>query len=153
MAGPTTEVLNDDIRVLRDEVHRVDLDVHVLGTQVQGIITAIKILGVFTLASLLSGVWWGASLTAKVDGLATRLDKVEVKVDDFGKRIDKLEARVDEFGKRIEQIDAKVEDLGMRVDDLGKRVDDLGKRIDARFDRLEGSIGRLIEASRPPVKP
>jgi outer membrane murein-binding lipoprotein Lpp len=125
MPGPTTEVLNDDIRILRDEVHRVDLDVRELITKVGGIITSIKILGVFTLGGLASGLWWGGSLTTKVDGLSGRIDKVET-------RIEKLETKID-----------------ARFD----KVDDRFKEINARFDRLEGLIGKLLEQSKPAVKP
>ncbi len=139
MAGPTTEVLNDDIRILRDEVHGVDLDLRELITQVKVIIGTIKVLGVFTLASLLSGVWWGSSLTTKVDGLGTRLDKLET-------RGDKLETKVDGVGSRLDKIET-------RLDRFEAEVDSRFDKIDARFDRLEASIARLIEQSRPATKP
>ena len=125
MPGPTTEILNDDVRLLRDEIHRADLYVHEVGTQVKVIIATVKILGLFTLASLLSGVWWGSSLTTKVDGLGTRLDKLET-------RVDKFEAKVD---ARFDKVDAQ------------------SKEIDARFDRLEASIAKLIEQTKPAPKP
>ena len=132
MTGATTEVLNEDIRTLRDEVHGADHDVRGLSTKVGGIILGVQILGVFTLASLLSGVWWGASLTAKVDSLGVRFDKLEA-------RGDKLEAKVDAIGTRLDKLEAKVAAHF--------------EKIEARFDRLEASIARLIEQSRPAVKP
>ncbi len=139
MAGPTTEVLNEDIRTLRDEVHGADLDVRELSTKVGGIILTVQVLGVFTLASLLSGVWWGASLTTKVDGLGTRFDKLEA-------RSDKLEAKVDAIDTRLDKLEAKAD---AHFEKIEARFD----KIDARFDRLEASIARLIEQSRPAVKP
>ena len=125
MAGPTTEVLNDDIKSLRDETHRIDLDVRELSTKVNGVTSGIRLLGVFTLASLLSSVWWGASLTTKGDGLGSRLDKLEAKVD----------ARFDKIDAQFKEIDAQF------------------KEIDGRFDRLEASIARLIEQTKPAARP
>ena len=132
MAGPTTDVLNEDIRILRDEVHGVDLDVREVSTKVDGILTSIKILGLFTLGGLMSGIWWGASLTTKVDGLSGRLDKNET-------RLEKVEAKVDDLGKRFDRVDA--------------RFDRLEASVDARFDRLEALIAKLFDQSKSAVKP
>ena len=72
MAGPTTEVLNDDLKDLREDFHKLEVnvrgDIRELSTKVNGIIGAIKLLSLFTLGGLISSVWWGASLAAKVDG-------------------------------------------------------------------------------------
>ena len=95
MAGPTAEVLNDDLKSLREEFHRLEVaingdihrvevelkgDIRELSTQVKGIITAVKILAVFALVSLISGVWWGATITADVRNLDKRFDKLEASI-------------------------------------------------------------------------
>ena len=142
MPGPTTEILNDDVRLLRDEIHRADLYVHEVGTQVKIIMSTVKVLGVFTLASLLSGVWWGASLTVKVDGLGMRIDKLEA-------RGDKLEAKVDGLGSRIDKLETRIDKLEAKVDARFDKIDAQFKEVDARFDRLEVSIAKLIEQTKP----
>jgi len=139
MAGPTTEVLNDDIRILRDEVHGVDLDVRELSTKVGGILTSIKLFAIFVFASVMGSVWWGGALTSKVDGLGIRLDKVEA-------RSEKLETKVDGLGTRLEKLET-------RVGAIESRLDKFEAKVDARFDRLEGMIGKLLDPSRPAVKP
>jgi hypothetical protein len=108
MPGPTTEVLNDDIKALREDLHKVEValirevqrvelglarDLAVHGNQLRGIVVAIRLLIVLAITSIGGSIWWGATVTAKVDGLERRLDKSDA-------RFDRLEASI---GKVLEQ--------------------------------------------------
>jgi hypothetical protein len=87
---------------LKEEVHGVDNRLTVLSTQVKGMLSGIRTLAVLTLASVLSGVWWGATITSKVDALEKRFARFEAKVD---ARFDKLEAS---FDARFEKLEASI---------------------------------------------
>lgn len=95
MPGPTTESINDDVKTIRDDLHKfqvgITADVRELSVSVKGLLGAIRILTVLTLTSLAGSIWWGATLTADVKNLGGRFDKFEAKVDD---RLDKLESSI-----------------------------------------------------------
>lgn len=95
MAGPTTESVNDDVKTLRDEVHRfqvgITADVRELKVQVGGLLSAIRVLIVLTLTSIAGSIWWGATLTADVKNLGTKIDDRAKVIDS---RLDKLESTI-----------------------------------------------------------
>ena len=115
MAGPTTEVLNDDMKELKGEMHKLAIELAELRQEVRDAVGLAKWAGTVLVATLLTsgvaGIIWGASLTAKVYGMESRANE---KFQEAGSRLDRLESR-----------------------------------IDARFDKLEASIGRLIEQTKP----
>jgi hypothetical protein len=104
MAGPTTEVLNDDLKTVREDLHKLEVavrgDIRELSTQVRGLLSSIRILGVLAITSLAASIWWGATLTADVKNLAVR-------------------------------------------------IDDKAKVVEARLDRLEASVAKILEQTRP----
>lgn len=84
MPGPTTESINDDVKVVRDDLHRfqvaITADVRELSVKVGGIIWAIRILAVVALTTVAGAIWWGATLTADVRNINGRLDKLEAGI-------------------------------------------------------------------------
>jgi hypothetical protein len=100
MPGPT-EVLTDDVKGLRDDLHKVELDVREVSTQVRGLLTAIKLLAVLAVSTLGASIWWGATLTADMRHLSSKIDERSSAIDS---RIDKLEAAI---VKALDQAKAK----------------------------------------------
>jgi hypothetical protein len=100
MAGPTTEVLNTALA----EWHQIGIRVAELQTEVRSAIALAKWCGTIFVASLLGGgvsaIWWGASLTTKVNGMETRGNE---KFQEVSNRIDKLEAKLE---GRFDRLDA-----------------------------------------------
>lgn len=129
MPGPTTEVINDDLKGLRDDFHKlaieireanhqiaqkaaqdthqVELDVREIATQVKGILGAIRLLIVLTITSIAGSIWWGATLTADM------------------------------------------KNLEIRAAERSRDIDERFKTIDTRFDRLETAISKVIEQTKP----
>jgi chaperonin cofactor prefoldin len=125
MAGPTTEAVNEDVKELREDLHKTELaltkeiegakkEIAVVGDRVKGILTSIRLVAGLAITSIVASVGWGASLASDMKSLEKRFDKLEVVVD---ARFDKLESS-----------------------------------IATRFDKLEASIAKLIEQNNPAVK-
>jgi len=117
-----TEVLNEDIKELKGDIHKLAIGLAELRTEVRDAIGLAKWAGTILVATLLtSGVGaiiWGAGLTAKVYGMESRTGE-------------------------------KFQEVGARFDKLDARIDRLGSNLDARFARLEASIARAIEQVKP----
>lgn len=125
MPGPSTESINDDVKVLREDlhkvetslqdvihkseaylkesIHKVELDVRELSVQVRGLLASIRLLAVLTVSGLAWAIWSGATLTADVKN-------------------------------------------------LGGRMDDRFKALDVRLERIESAIVRPIETPKPSAK-
>ena len=108
MAGPTTESIVNDVKLLRQDLHAVEtslkdqihgVDRHLAA--ISGEFRAFKWMLGLTLALAIStlggGIWWGGHIDARVGGLEARFDKLESRID---ARFDKLEASI---AKAIEQ--------------------------------------------------
>ena len=143
MAGPTTEVLNDDIKDLRRDIHeRSDL----LGKEFHGVavelaelrgelkvtFNIVKWAGALLVTTILTsgaaGLWWASDISAQVRTLNS---KVAEKAGD---------------------LDAKIEEKFRGVDDRLKAVDEKFKVVDARFDRLESLIIKALDQGRPAMQ-
>jgi len=77
MPGPTTEVLNDDMRqirgsldALKGEVHQLDVGLARLQTEFGLAKWLLGLTLVATLSGIGTGIWWAATLTAEVQHLA-----------------------------------------------------------------------------------
>jgi chaperonin cofactor prefoldin len=106
MAGPTAEVLNEDIKELRDDIHKLAIGLAELRTEVRDAIALGKWAATVLVATLLSSgvgaVLWGASLTTKVYGMEARENE---KFQEVGARLDKLESRLD---ARFDKLEASI---------------------------------------------
>jgi prefoldin subunit 5 len=117
-----TDLLNDDLKelkaevhALRDDIQRVDKDVDRVGNQVKGLLTSIKLLAVVTLTSVGGSIWWGATLSADLRNLNVRSDdrfkvsdaaisRLEMKVETLSLDLRNLEKRFDKFEAKMDQI-------------------------------------------------
>jgi outer membrane murein-binding lipoprotein Lpp len=105
MAGPTTDTLNDDIKDLRGDFHKSQLEIKdefkrvavsqaEVSTQLK-LLIKIATLGITILAGTLitgaaSGIWWASKITYKVDLLESRFDKLESRFDKLETTVDKI---------------------------------------------------------------
>jgi hypothetical protein len=101
-----TEVLNEDIKELKAEIHDLGIGLAELRTEVRDAIALAKYAATIIIATALTGgvgaIWWGASLTTKVYGMETRGNE---KFQEVNARVDKLESRID---ARFDKLDASI---------------------------------------------
>ena len=166
MPGPTTEVLNDDLKGLRDDfhklaleireanhqialkaaqdTHKVELDVREVSTQVKGLLGAIRLLTVLTITSIAGSIWWGATLTADLKHVEIRADErfkaVDARFDRVDSSLKGLETRTDE---RFKAVDARFDRVESSLKNLETKTDERFKAVDARFDRVDSSLKNL----------
>ena len=123
-----TDTLNEDIKELKGDVHKLAIGLAELRQEVRDAIGLAKWAGTVVMGVLLTSgvgaVIWGASLTAKVYGMEARTGE---KFQEVGIRIDKLEVRLD------------------------GRIDKLEANMNARFDKLEASIVKALDQLKPAV--
>jgi hypothetical protein len=101
MPGPTTEVLNDDVKDLRDELHKVEIaikdDLHMLKdeltVEIHRVSVAVEklasefhfakwlfgLLLVTAVSMGLAGVWWAASITSDLRNITKTLEQSRIK--------------------------------------------------------------------------
>lgn len=101
-----TEVLNEDIKELKGEIHQLGIGLAELRQEVRDAIGLAKWAGTVLVATLLTSgigaIIWGASLTAKVYGMEARTGE---KFQETGIRIDRMESRVD---ARLDKLEATI---------------------------------------------
>ncbi len=109
MPGPTTEVLSDDLKEVRSDLHKIEVT---LAAEIHKVDNAVARLGaefaVFkwllgaTLATTLSGVvgsaYWAGSLASRVTSLEGRFDKFEGRLERIEASITKAIGRADGGG-------------------------------------------------------
>ena len=126
MPGPTTEAVNEDLKDLRGDLHRLEVNLTkqidqvaiTIGERVAKLsaeFALFKWLLGLTLVASLSGIisssYWAGSLASRVAAVEGRLDKVDA-------RLDRLETS-----------------------------------LNTRFERLEANIGRLLERGSSAASP
>ncbi len=177
MAGPTTEILNEDLKdlkreiherydSLREEFHGVAVELAELRGELKVTFNIARWAGALLVTTILTsgaaGLWWASGLNAKFDGLQNvmeeRFKASDAKVDGLGKvmeeRFKASDTKVDGLGKVMEErfkaSDAKVDGLGKVMEERFKAVDERSKATDARLDRIEAALIKLLEQGRPP---
>ena len=99
----STEVLNEDIRGLKADLHRVDVGLAELRQEVKDAIGLARWAGTLLAATLLTSgvgaVIWGATLTARVHGMEARTGE---KFVERGAGRDGLESKIDARFDRLE---------------------------------------------------
>ena len=114
MPGATTEVLSDDLKEVRSDLHKVEVN---LAAEIHKVDNAVGKLGaefsVFkwllgaTLATTLSGVvgsaYWAGSLASRVTALEGRFDKFEGQLERIEASITKAIGRADGSGVQLPQ--------------------------------------------------
>ena len=112
MPGPTTEVLNDDLKELKREVHegheqlrrdfvKVAIELAELRGELKATLGIAKWAGALLVTTILTsgagGLWWASGLNAKVAGLGERMDERFKSSDN---RLDRIEAAI---GRLLDQ--------------------------------------------------
>ena len=130
MSGPTTEVLNDDLKEIRGdlrkvecslfaeihqvedslgmkihqveaEIHRVDNTVAKLGAEFAGFKWLLGVTLATTLLGIVGAAFWTGTLTSRVASLEGRVGKIDA-------RLDKIDTRLDGVDGRLGRIEASV---------------------------------------------
>ena len=119
MPGPTTEILNDDLKQVRADMHQIELsltaEIHTVDKAVGKLAAEF---GVFkwllgaTLATALSGVvgsaYWAGSLASRVTALDARVDKLDGRLDRIESRMERIEGRMNSIDGRLERIESTI---------------------------------------------
>lgn len=83
MPGPTTEILNDDIRALREDIHKLDLGLTEVRTELRIFIKLAKwgigIIATTLITSTIASIWWASQINTEVHRLGQ--DMAEVRSD------------------------------------------------------------------------
>ena len=110
MAGPTTEVLSEDLKGYRAEVQAIAVSLAELHAEV-GIAKWLFGLVVGTmLVSFTSGIWWAATLLAETRALDARVGKLEDRFEKFEARLNKVESYFEKLQSSIDQLGALIRD-------------------------------------------
>jgi hypothetical protein len=102
MAGPTTEAVNEDVKILREDLHRIEIslsdrigkvevslreDIHTVAREVaelRGEFKIVKLIIAATLGTVIAGmattVWTVATISANAKSNDTRLDRIETAI-------------------------------------------------------------------------
>ncbi len=156
MPGPTTEVLNDDLKDLRDGV-RADIDrlresFHKANEPVIRLTTEVAIfkwfvgLGLIALVTnIFGGAWWAGTISANAKSdavqVADRFRALELSND---QRFKAAELSSDQRFKAAELLnEQRFKAIEVRADDRLKVIDDRFKAADARLDRIDARFDRL----------
>jgi len=73
MPGPTTEILNDDLKEVRGDLHKLTVEVAKLSAEFGLAKWLLGLTLVATLSGIGGGIWWAATLTAEVRHMAGAL--------------------------------------------------------------------------------
>jgi len=112
MPGPTTEVLSDDLKEVRSDLHKVEV---ALAAEIHKVDNSVTKLGaefaVFkwllgatlatTLAGVVSSAYWAGSLASRVTSLEARVDKVDSRLDRINGHLEQIESRLDRIEASI----------------------------------------------------
>ncbi len=87
MPGPTTELLNDDLKLVRSDLKDLTKDVQRIEIGLARVETefgfAKWLLGLLLLATITgigSGIWWASAINNRVGHLETRFDRLEASI-------------------------------------------------------------------------
>ena len=97
----STEVLNEDIKDMKSEIHGIDTRLAALAAEFHFAKWLLGLSLALTLSGISFGIWWGGNINAKVDGLEKRFDKID-------NRFDRLESSVDGLEKRFDRLETSV---------------------------------------------
>jgi hypothetical protein len=76
MPGPTTEALNDDVKELRDDLHRIDVGLTEILTELK-VLVGVATWGIGIIATtLIGGVWWASATNSEVKHLGIEIAEV-----------------------------------------------------------------------------
>ncbi len=93
MPGPATETLNDDLKQLKDDVHRLDVGLAEIRTELRLLVGLAKLViglvvglggGAFV-SSAVAGIWWASSITSDVRHLEVQVAEIRKSVDELKK--------------------------------------------------------------------
>jgi hypothetical protein len=105
MPGPTTEVLNEDIKTLRADLHQIATSLAEFHGEIRGqlkiIIGLAQILIVTVITGAAAAIWWGGTITAEVRDLSRRVGQVESRLGSVEVKLGQVEVEVAKVARPV----------------------------------------------------
>lgn len=80
MPGPTTEVLSDDVKELRGDLHALAVDLAKIGTGVGIFKWMLGLTLMATVSGIATGIWWAATITSEVRHLSGQVAEIRAAI-------------------------------------------------------------------------
>jgi hypothetical protein len=77
MPGPTTEILNEDIKLIQSDLKQVEITLARHGVMLRVIIAGFSLLIAITISGIAAGIFWAGKMTDDVQYLKS--DVIEIK--------------------------------------------------------------------------
>jgi chaperonin cofactor prefoldin len=163
VAGPTTEVLNEDIKEVKEDLHGIRVDVDVVKSGFYRVAEDIKELKVdirdirgdlavvkMDLHNVATGLAEFKGETRVYMGLAkwAAAFLITTILTSGGAGIwwaSSLTSNVRALEKRFDQFESRIDKLESRFDKFETRFD----KLESRFDKFEVQLTKLVEQTRP----
>ncbi len=134
MAGPTTEILDSDLKDLRADFHRLEVGVaNSIATSERSVIASITrvelaqakqeaVLGVFraivlgtagaAITGILTTVWSAGATSSKINALQSQVDRIEVSLKSQADRLEaSLQSQIGRLENRLDRIESSINRL------------------------------------------
>ena len=122
MPGPTTEVLNEDVRELKGEIRDIRSDMATMRADIHAIAVGLAEFRVFmrvvtwagallvttALTGGVAAVWWASGITSEVRQLGGAVAKVENRLTSVETKMTSVETRLTSVETRLTSIEAKI---------------------------------------------
>ena len=123
MPGPTTEVLNDDLKDLRSDLNRVETalsgEIHQVDNAVAKLAAEFGLFKwlvgaslVASVSGIVSSAYWAGTITTRVTALESRADKVDG-------RLDRIESSLGGIASRLDRIEVSIAKVASRTEEAG----------------------------------
>jgi hypothetical protein len=77
-------VLSDDLKELKADVHKIDVDLAKLSAELHVVMGVAKWAGALLVTTILTsgvaGIWWASAINSRVGAVETRLDRIEASI-------------------------------------------------------------------------
>jgi hypothetical protein len=84
MPGPTTEVLNDDIKLIQSDLKQVEITLAKHGVMLRVIIAGFSLLIVTTISGIAAGIFWAGTMTADAKNLRSDVTEIKQLIRELG---------------------------------------------------------------------
>ncbi len=150
MSGPITEVLSEDLKDLRAEVHRIDINLAEIRTEIRMVLRLFKWVAVSVsggaIAAVISTAGWGLSITSQVQGLRYDMSAIRNDMDKLSLESQKTRLDMDKLSNNVDKL---------RLDSEKTQLDLERLRIDVEKIRVAvtpAEVRKAVHETQPPAK-
>ena len=115
MPGVPTEVLNDDIKELKADIHGVAVGLAELRAEfrtaiavAKWVVTALVTLAAVTATGIISGVWWASGISSDVRSLQGQVSEIRSDVQNLKGQVSEIRADVRTLQGQVSEVRALV---------------------------------------------